>query len=563
MHHIKHAIFLGKNSENSVTFFIAQHQVYIIGEVVGKNASEQSKAVSEKIRSELLYSTISSSSVLVELIEKAVARAQGVSVSWSALSLSQDTSYVATNMGSVLMYDTSTLYCACSQNEHKHGPIKPDTTFFLTTPPLTKILTTIETHLKNAPHPKLVTDALYENIPEDQQVGTACIVIYVEEDVPTSPQIEPEEGPAKARFSIQPRHLKGALSLIVFAVLIFIVGNFVFGMIETKRNASINLAITTIGKGVDALSTGSAKDPQKLAREITDLETQLKQLTSKKLSSTQASSVQVLHAKIKDAKGTVGNVQVSKEELFFDIRLIHKDAQISVMTITNSTAVILDKKRNKIYTLELAAKNKNEFTPKTGTTPLFASLVQDSVVYIDIKNGIYKETDGSFEKIVSKEDWGSLKGLETFNSNIYALDTTRDEIYKYTPVESGYSSKISYFQPGSAIDLARAKQIVIDYYVYLLTNDSLYKFNGGAREDLSISEKIQLSDVRAIYTDSDSSFLYLLDPVHTRVIVLDKKGATIRSIFNPLLKNVQYFGVYKDTRLIFLHNNKLYMLDNL
>ncbi|MCR4329552.1 MAG: hypothetical protein NUV65_03325 [Candidatus Roizmanbacteria bacterium] len=563
MHHIKHAIFLGKNGEGSVTFFIAQQQVYIVGEVVGENATEQAKSISEKVRSELLYLTISNSQTLVELIEKAVGEEQDISVSWSALSLSQDVSYVATNMGSVLMHDKNVLYCACSQNEHKQGPIKPNTTFFLITPQLTKMLTTIETHLKNAPHPKLITDALYENIPEDQQVGAACIVLYIEKEEQSVSQNEPEIEPVTTRFSIQPRYLKGAIALVVLIAIVFVAGKFVFGMIETKRNESINLAITTIGKSVDALSASSTKDPQKLAGDITKLETQIKQLTSKKLNPSQASSVQTLNTKIKDAKSTVGNVQISKEELFFDIKLIHKDAQISTMTIVNGTAVMLDKKRNKIYTLELATKNKNEFTPKTGTTPLFASLVQDSVVYIDIKNGIYKETGGAFEKIVSKEDWGTLKGLETFNSNIYTLDATRDEIYKYTPVEDGYSSKLSYFQPGSALDLARAKQMAIDYYVYLLTNDALYKFNGGVREDFSISGKIQLSDVQSIYTDSDSSFLYLLDPTHTRVIVLDKKGATVRSIFNPLLKDARYFGVHKDTRLVFLYNNKLYMLDNL
>ena len=185
------------------------------------------------------------------------------------------------------------------------------------------------------------------------------------------------------------------------------------------------------------------------------------------------------------------------------------------------------------------------------------------MVYLDSKNGIYKETEDSFEKIVSREDWGTLRDFKTFNSNIYVLDSTHDEIYKYTPVEDGYSSKLSYFQPRSALDLGRSKEFVIDYYVYLLTANSLVQFNGGVREDFSISEKIQLSDIQSLYTDPDSSFLYLLDPSHTRVIVIDKKGATVRSIFNPLLKNVQYFGVYKDTRLIFLHKNKLYMLDNL
>lgn len=560
---MKHAIFLGKNSKDSVTFFIAQQQVYIVGEVVGEGAPEHTKTISEKIRSELLYSTISSSNSLVELIEKATARVQSVSVSWAALSFAQEESYVATSMGSVLMHDKDTLYCACSQNEHKQGPIKPDTTFFLTTPPLTKILTSIESHLKNTPHPKLITDALYENVPEEQQVGAACIVIYVEKEEQNISQDDPEIEPSKGRFSIQPRYFKGAIALLILVAIVFVIGKFVFGMIETKRNASINITIATVGKDVDALSTSPVKDPQKLAEVITNLETQLKQLTSKKLNPTQSASVQTLTTKIKEAKSTVGNVQVSKEELFFDIKLISKEAQISSVNIVNNTAVILDKKRNKIYTLELATKNKSEFTPKAGTTPLFASLVQDSVVYIDIKNGIYKETDGTFEKIVSKEDWGTLKGLETFNSNIYALDATNDEIYKYTPVADGYSSKLSYFQPGSALNLAHAKQMVIDYYVYLLTSDALYKFNGGVREKFSISEKIQLSDIQSIYTDPNSSFLYLLDPAHTRVIVIDKKGATVRSIFNPLLKDVKYFGVYKDTRLIFLHGDNLYMLDNL
>ena len=564
MYQLKHAIFLGKNVDKCVTFFVAQQQVYIVGEVTGEHASEQAKVVAEKIRSELLYSTISSSNALAELIGKAVNNSREAVVSWSALSVSEDASYVATGAGSVLMYDTDKLYCACSQNEHKQGPVKPNTTFFLTTPSLTKILTSIDTHLKHAPHPKLVTDALYANIPEDQQIGTACIVIYIEnEETPSTVPEKTETNLVKPRFTTPPRYIKGAIALIALAVFIFVVGKFVFGMIEAKRNASINRTIATVGKSVDTLSTNATKNPQKLAETINNLETQLKQLTNKKLNPTQTSSVQVLSTKIKDAKSTVGNVQVSKEELFFDTRLIQKGATISSMTVVNNTAVLLDKKRNKIYTLELSSKNKNELTPKQGTTPVFASLVQDSVVYLDSKNGIYKETEDSFEKIVSREDWGTLRDFKTFNSNIYVLDSTHDEIYKYTPVEDGYSSKLSYFQPRSALDLGRSKEFVIDYYVYLLTANSLVQFNGGVREDFSISEKIQLSDIQSLYTDPDSSFLYLLDPSHTRVIVIDKKGATVRSIFNPLLKNVQYFGVYKDTRLIFLHKNKLYMLDNL
>jgi len=205
----------------------------------------------------------------------------------------------------------------------------------------------------------------------------------------------------------------------------------------------------------------------------------------------------------------------------------------------------------------LNAENKNQ--------GLYFSIDANNIYAITADSVYSLKTDGSNKKTIIKNDstWTSPAGLANYFGNLYVLDKKQNQILKFVESDSTYS-KSNYLSDNSGVDFSKAVSIAIDSSVYILsTNGNVLKFNKGASESFSVTglDKELVNPTR-IWTNSDDSFVYILDNGNSRIVVLEKSGKYKAQYQASVVKGAKDFDIdEKNSKAYILSGGKIYEID--
>lgn len=105
-------------------------------------------------------------------------------------------------------------------------------------------------------------------------------------------------------------------------------------------------------------------------------------------------------------------------------------------------------------------------------------------------------------------------------------------------------------------DLKNAQSITIDGNIYVLTENEILKFNKGEKQKFNMPSLTEpFSGKGKIYTEKSFSYLYLMDISKRRILVLDKEGSLILSIYNKNLNSMNDFKVDEKNKTIYILND--------
>lgn len=166
------------------------------------------------------------------------------------------------------------------------------------------------------------------------------------------------------------------------------------------------------------------------------------------------------------------------------------------------------------------------------------------------------------------DKWGDLRAIASFGGNIYLLDAKNNQIYRYSPNASGYTSKaVNYFAQGAQPVLSKAVDFAIDGDVWVLnSNGTVQRFRSGTAIPFELGVlPSPLKNPVAIYTRPEVDSLYIADAGNQRIVEFDKNGKFVRQ-FKPysekgdVFKNLQDFTVNETKRkLYFVSSEAAYM----
>lgn len=258
---------------------------------------------------------------------------------------------------------------------------------------------------------------------------------------------------------------------------------------------------------------------------------------------------------------------VKKEEKtgeeFYDLKLIAKNAKGTKIYLDNQTIALLNPEDGEIYLVSLATKSNKTIRANEIKKANLVSLYNDVVFFFNKEVGVYKvNEDGKINLVVKKDsDWGEIIDFWIYNGNLYLLDKTKDEVYKYLAAENGYSGKTSYFKSGQAIDLSLATSMAIDSSVYLATNEEVYKYTAGVRDDFQIDFPEKEGRMfNKIYTDKNCHKIYLWEKKKGRISLLSKNGRYEQQINSNLLSQASDFVVLEKMGIFALVKEKIYKI---
>lgn len=150
---------------------------------------------------------------------------------------------------------------------------------------------------------------------------------------------------------------------------------------------------------------------------------------------------------------------------------------------------------------------------------------KNQIVFYTRNGKIIEYSDGEFSIADTQDDtWAQAIDLEVFRKNVYLLDKTSNQIWKYERRNTVYTGKRGYIQDES-VDIRDAISFAIDGYVYILKeNREIMVLYSGKPIDFEIRNLPEgtLDNVSKIFTTQDLNNLYLLDSVSNRVIVIQK-----------------------------------------
>jgi hypothetical protein len=157
------------------------------------------------------------------------------------------------------------------------------------------------------------------------------------------------------------------------------------------------------------------------------------------------------------------------------------------------------------------------------------------------------------------ENWVSFRRARGYRGNLYILDATADQVWRYIPTAYGYDSE-AHGVLGET-DIEDAVDFAVDGYIYVLTaSGQIWKFGGG--EPLALSQEgidQPLARPVAIFTNRATKYIYVADRGNNRIVVFDKEGGFHHQLRARALSDPQaVFVVEGAGRLYFTSDGKLY-----
>ncbi|MDO8570222.1 MAG: hypothetical protein Q7R97_01395 [Candidatus Daviesbacteria bacterium] len=365
-------------------------------------------------------------------------------------------------------------------------------------------------------------------------------------------------------FKIIPKSLKGKAILVgVVAVLILIIVGI---NTKNKNEASINQNFSNYLKTAQESwnKAQSLTDDQNLA--ISSLKQAQDSLEHALKIKPKNSEGLDLKKQIENNKGGILKIyKISDLPLWLDLNLIKPDFQADRLSSSLGILLVLDTKKKNLVSINLQTKAQQVLAgeDKLGEAQL-ASLNGNNVwVYSDkglIKTGL-KDTTLSVV-IKPDKDWKKITDILGFANNIYILD--QDQIWKYVPIEKGYSDKFIYFKSGVKVDLSDVVKMQIDSSVWFLKkNGDILKYTQGASDYFSISGLDKnFNNPRSFFALDSVDNIYVLDSGNSRIVVLDKKGIYKAQYQGDKLGTVDDLVVDEENKKIYLlAGSKIYSIE--
>ncbi len=393
-------------------------------------------------------------------------------------------------------------------------------------------------------------------------------------------QIESKKLRFFSSFAFATRKLAKKRSLILISLLaiFLILGSFIFNKLEEKQSkiyqAQLNQIQIKVSQAENYLTVG--KNNQKmLNRANVLLKESWNEISS--LSNTASSFSSTLSTRIFNLKNTVSQ----------DL------SQINNLKVINDIQPIFEFKTKEFIPLRITAETKNLylFSPysenvfkidekNTGKILTISKNIQaanslsDSVLLFSKPNFIISLKDESFGPTIALGTPYPNFNFNTFSSyqsGLYFLDSQKGAIVKYNYLGNS-SWEAPYLWLSKEVKNATDfRSIAVDGSVWILTkNNAVQRYYAGRlQEDLNLDIFPEIKDITKIFTTSQLPYLYLLEPLQKRIIVLAKSGPTsspqagqiLYQFFSSQFDNLLDFTVSTNGRTIYLLNGfKIYQI---
>lgn len=248
-------------------------------------------------------------------------------------------------------------------------------------------------------------------------------------------------------------------------------------------------------------------------------------------------------------------------EEFYDLTVDNKKAKGIKLGIDNDQLAVLDTDNGAVYLLSLSKKSLNKKIASQIKSSSIVAVSDLDVFFFVPEDGIYEIADQkNVKKIINNDaDWGKITDLNIYNKNIYLLDSAKNQIYKYSITDEGYSDKSLYLkdQPDS---FNTASSLAIDSSVYVSLKDYILKFTAGLRDGFKTDFPESVDSLNRVITGKDLEKIYVWDKEKGALYILGKDGIYEKQVKTSALSKADDIAVYNNEAFILI-KEKIFSLN--
>lgn len=587
MHDTQIAAYLGTRYEKGFTGFTTEHQFYAVLSIEEGLNEEEGSEFLKKLAVEISENHFEHLADFEQfLIEKLKTAGVPTHSSLACLLISGVKCFLKTmGQGMIYLRRDNQFVRLIEGNKSASGITKVGDLFIFTTELFhQKVLTEKElSHMSHNKSPIELRDAITPIGKAQDDTGVIALFVALDkrEDeiiesaphVPLDNQLSnqaPEEPIFKTNkieelwVSAKAQYVQlGQKKILTFAVVIILFFIFLWSVVfgyQRRANAKLEKDIQTkkeiitenLAQAEEVAFLNLSRAQALIASSKTDVESLKKEAGNKK-----QKEIKELEKLIAEKEGKIFNKEEKTTEEFFDLAVDNPDVSGIKLALDSDNLAILDPSHG-VYILSLSKKSLDKQNPKEVKKANLVGKSEDAS-FIFTSDGIIQITEKTKKIIDHDKEWGMISDVALFSKNIYLLDTGKNQIYKYTPTEDGYSSKSLYIKSGQGKIFKNATSIAIDSSVYISQGSEIIKYTAGEAENFNTSFPDDGVQLYKIYTNKDLEKIYAWDKNKGVIYILNKTGSYERQVRSPLLTKADDLVVF-DESAYFLIGSKIHRM---
>ncbi|MFH1582548.1 MAG: hypothetical protein ABIA08_02220 [bacterium] len=226
---------------------------------------------------------------------------------------------------------------------------------------------------------------------------------------------------------------------------------------------------------------------------------------------------------------------------------------------------------NNLYFVNSYSKNAFELTQSKEGKIInvdkkldFTNASKDSLLFLSKPNHLLVLEEGNLnEKQLLSPPYPDydFNDFATYGNNIYFLDKNKSRIVKYPFSNNAWNNPQLWLEETKANEF---KSMAVDGSIWLLTkNNEIKRYYGGSlQQTIKLDVFPETKDFSQIFTTPDIPYLYLIEPIQKRIIIMDKSGNIIRQYQSQSFDNLLDIVTSENGRTIYLlSGSKVYRIN--
>ncbi|NCN07505.1 hypothetical protein GW933_02315 [Candidatus Falkowbacteria bacterium] len=258
-------------------------------------------------------------------------------------------------------------------------------------------------------------------------------------------------------------------------------------------------------------------------------------------------------------------VYLDNPETISDLFNQNESADLSSMTISGNYIFVFDNNNQNIYKIDLEKKQTiaKKLPQNFSNVRKIAAIDDNKVLLLNNDSELYTynlETNLAESSLTNKD---KITDISLYGGKLYALIADKGQILKHFPVDTGYNSGSSWIKDGT--DITDIVTFTIDGGIYTIndTGNIKYLLSGKLMATNFSEVNPAISSPKQIFTDGDSSYLYVLDQNNQRIIVFEKNSGNIKTQYSSKeFSNMKSIIINsKEKKIYVLANKKIYLIN--
>ncbi len=363
------------------------------------------------------------------------------------------------------------------------------------------------------------------------------------------------------KFNVLPKTSKYILLAILVLIFILVLSIMFISRAKVKERETeaYNASIQVVEEKRDAALASVIYHDENQARELLLEAMNLIERLNTETDERKAKQ-EILRTEIEDALDDLRHIEkIDEPTVLANLREVEAEANAeSIALATNGLFVLTD--NQKAYLVDQNSKSLEaiEIGESDAGIPVATGYddTNNVIYFLDERPGIsmFDPDQNILSSVVIGLVPGIIPDIEVYARRIYAISPTTEQIIRYSRAGSGFDNGSAWITSKTA-SLTDAVSITIDGDIYILKADgAIIKFSNNQEVgwNLGIIDPA-LAGATFIWTDDDSKYLYVLEPVGKRVVVIEKEsGSLVVQYYSENFSDLKDFVIDEESKKIYL-----------